>query len=144
MEITRKVATAAAAVSVSLAGFAGIGLTAASHAAATPARHHHHLPCTTKHGHPYPPDKCFVVFHKSTYHRGDIVHFHARRFNSGQLVTEDLKCGSFSKRVGSAHAGNHSGVYDKFRLPKKTPKGRCTLTVHGGNSSVHGSFKARH
>jgi hypothetical protein len=141
MQITRKIATAAAAASVSIASLAGIGL--ATHAAAAPARHHVHK-CSQRHGKPYPPGKCFVVFDKGTYHRGDVVHFHAREFPNGTPVTENLTCGSFHKQVGTDHAGHHHGVYGKFTLPNKTPKGRCTLRVHGGGSSVAGSFKARH
>jgi hypothetical protein len=143
MQITRKIATGAAAASLGLASFAGIGLATASHAGAAPARHHH-VHCGRKHGHNYPPGKCFITFDKSKYHRGDTVHFHAKRFTAGATVKESLSCKSFHKRVGTDTAGHHGGVFGKFTLPDKTPKGHCTLRVHGGGSSVEGSFKARH
>ena len=142
MHFTRKIATGAAAASLSLASLAGLGLSTATHAAAAPARHQVH--CGQKHGHPYPPGKCFIVFDKSKYHRGDTVHFHARVFPNETSVTESLTCGSFHKRVGTDRSGHHHGVYGKFTLPNKTPKGHCTLRVHGGGSSVQGGFKARH
>jgi hypothetical protein len=143
MLITRKFVTKAAMATITVASLLGAGVSTASHAGAAVGKKHH-VHCRLKHGHNYPPGKCYIEFNKGKYHRGDSVKFKAASFKPGSTVREHLRCKSFHKHVGSATAGNNGTINDSFTLPKHTPKATCTVAVHGGGSRVEGHIKARH
>lgn len=141
--ITRKIASGAAAATIAVASLLGLGIATIGHAGASPARHHH-VHCTTKHGKPYPPGKCFIVFNEGKYTPGDHVKFQAKTFNGGQRVRVHLRCHSLHKHVLTTHANGNGTVSGGFDFPKHAPKGTCTLRVHGGGSDVSGNTKATH
>ena len=138
MSFPQKFARGVAAVALVAGSSAGVVLISAGSASATA-----HVHCVLQGGGNYPPSKCYIVFSKGTYHRGDTVHFHGHKVSPGAKVHEHLKCGSLSKSLGTDTANGKGIVKGSFDLPESTPKGHCTLTLTGGGSKIKGGFEAK-
>jgi len=140
MSFTRRLAAGAVALTLGTGSLLGIAVGQAPNAVAAS-----HTTCKLKHGHNYPAGKCFVAFKKGTYHRKQKVKFATGRdFVNGKRVHVSLACRGVHKGVGTVTARPSGVARGSFKLPKKTKKGRCTVTAHGGKSTVKGSFKAKH